>query len=63
MKIEKTVTKTVKYNIELSENELEVLLTALGSVSIPDFSKEFGKENANDMMELYTKLRIQFESE
>lgn len=63
MNIEKKEVKTVSYNLELSENELEVLVQALGSVVVLQFSIVFGQENAIKMMKLYNKLRNEYDPE
>ena len=61
MNIEKKEVKTVNYNLELSENELEVLVQALGSVVVLSFSSVFGQDNAIKMMKLYSKLRDEYD--
>jgi hypothetical protein len=61
MNIKKKEVKTISYNLELSEDELEVLVQALGSVVMIPFSNEFGKENAHKMMNLYSKLRDEYD--
>ncbi len=61
MNIEKKEVKTISYNLELSEHELEVLVQALGSVVMLSFSNVFGQDNAIEMMKLYSKLRDEYD--
>lgn len=63
MNIEKKEVKTVSYNLELSEHELEVLVQALGTVVMLQFSIVFGQDNALKMMKLYAKLRDEYDFE